>query len=45
LCMGTDRGRRKGRSGDKGTERRGQQLIHLASRMKRSIDKNQSVII
>jgi hypothetical protein len=43
--MGTDRGHRKGRSGDKGTKHRGQQLVHLASRMKISIDKNQSVII
>ncbi|TXI92109.1 MAG: hypothetical protein E6Q30_05765 [Aquabacterium sp.] len=45
LGVGAHGSHGEGRKSDKRTEHRGQQLVHLASRMKKMIDKNQFLII
>ena len=45
LRLGSRHSRKKGRSGDNGTGDRGQQLVHFASTMRWTIDKNQWAII
>jgi hypothetical protein len=45
LGLGGQCGCGEGRSGDNGTGDRGQQLVHFASTMRWTIDKNQWLII